>query len=174
MNSWAKTSKQGFTIVELLIVIVVIGILASITLVAYNGIQNRAHDAAVRGDLVNLSKKIQLYNAEFGTYPLAGSETTGSTTFTDIKFSPTKKSYSTSSYNLYYCRDSTAGSNRFAVGAASKSGNIFQVTSDDGPGDFTGTWGSSGTNCPGMGITPFVYSYGYHVVNAVWNSWINP
>ena len=37
-----KTSKQGFTIVELLIVIVVIAILAAITIVAYNGIQNRA------------------------------------------------------------------------------------------------------------------------------------
>ena len=38
--------RRGFTIVELLIVIVVIAILAAITIVAYNGIQQRAHNAA--------------------------------------------------------------------------------------------------------------------------------
>lgn len=46
-------NKNGFTIVELLIVIVVIGILAAITLVAYNGIQARANDTAIKSDLRN-------------------------------------------------------------------------------------------------------------------------
>lgn len=41
-----KSKNAGFTIVELLIVIVVIGILAAITIVAFNGVQNRAKDAA--------------------------------------------------------------------------------------------------------------------------------
>jgi len=39
--------QSGFTIVELLIVVVVIAILAAITIVAYNGIQNRAKSSAV-------------------------------------------------------------------------------------------------------------------------------
>ena len=39
-----KNKQFGFTIVELLIVIVIIGILAAITVVAYNGIQNRANN----------------------------------------------------------------------------------------------------------------------------------
>ncbi|RYF28607.1 MAG: prepilin-type N-terminal cleavage/methylation domain-containing protein, partial [Chloroflexi bacterium] len=39
-------NNRGFTIVELLIVIVVIGILAAITIVAFNGIQNRGKAAA--------------------------------------------------------------------------------------------------------------------------------
>ena len=43
--------RQGFTIVELLIVIVVIGILVAIAIVAYNGISQRARIAALQGDL---------------------------------------------------------------------------------------------------------------------------
>lgn len=61
--------RDGFTIVELLIVIVVIGILAAITIVAYNGIQERARVATAQSDLTNISKKIELYQAEKGTYP---------------------------------------------------------------------------------------------------------
>ena len=42
-----KSPRSGFTIVELLIVIVVIAILAAITIVAFNGIQERARASAV-------------------------------------------------------------------------------------------------------------------------------
>ncbi len=49
---------KGFTIVELLIVIVVIGILAAITIVSYNGIQNRAKVQTVNTDLSQLAKAI--------------------------------------------------------------------------------------------------------------------
>ena len=50
MQVWARM-KSGFTIVELLIVVVVIAILATITIVAYNGIQNQAKDSALRTSL---------------------------------------------------------------------------------------------------------------------------
>jgi prepilin-type N-terminal cleavage/methylation domain-containing protein len=52
---WAK-KQTGFTIVELLIVIVVIGILAAITIVAYNGIQDRARTAQINADMQSLDK----------------------------------------------------------------------------------------------------------------------
>ena len=67
MNTLSK--QKGFTIVELLIVIVVIGILAAITIVAYNGIQERARVATAQADLSNNAKKMQLYYAENGAYP---------------------------------------------------------------------------------------------------------
>lgn len=51
--------QRGFTIVELLIVIVIIGILAAITIVAYNGIQERARAAKASSDLSSLAKAIQ-------------------------------------------------------------------------------------------------------------------
>ena len=56
---WAQQQK-GFTIVELLIVIVVIAILAAVTIVAYNGIQNRAKDFSFASSLSGVAKKLEL------------------------------------------------------------------------------------------------------------------
>lgn len=53
--------QKGFTIVELLIVVVVIAILAAITIVAYNGISNRAKQSAVASMASQVQKKISLY-----------------------------------------------------------------------------------------------------------------
>lgn len=64
-----QIKSKGFTIVELLIVIVVIAILAAITIVAYNGIQNRAHTTAQKTAAENVAKKIESYNAINSKYP---------------------------------------------------------------------------------------------------------
>jgi len=63
--------KSGFTIVELLIVIVVIAILATITIVAYNGIQKRALDTQRISDIKNIQKGLMAYKAINGVYPTA-------------------------------------------------------------------------------------------------------
>lgn len=61
---------RGFTIVELLIVIVVIAILAAISVVAYNGIQARANDSRIKSAAGQVEKAIQLYVAEYGSFPV--------------------------------------------------------------------------------------------------------
>jgi len=64
-----KQLNKGFTIVELLIVIVVIGILAAITMVSYNGIQNRSKTAAGQQLANSVSKKVQAYYTVESDYP---------------------------------------------------------------------------------------------------------
>lgn len=54
----------------------IIGILAAITIVAYNGIQNRANDTAVQSDIRNSAGKIKEYQAISGEYP-GGNATSG-------------------------------------------------------------------------------------------------
>lgn len=61
--------RTGFTIVELLIVVVVIAILAAISIVAYNGIQERAILSTLKSDIANAAKQMELANAETGSYP---------------------------------------------------------------------------------------------------------
>lgn len=65
-----NTSRSGFTIVELLIVIVIIGILAMITVVAYNGIQERGRIATLTTDLTAGSKQLEIdYAFNGSSYP---------------------------------------------------------------------------------------------------------
>lgn len=68
---WAKQKQTGFTIVELLIVIVVIGILAAITIVAFNGVQARSRVASAQSNLSAISKKLEVYKVDNNRYPIA-------------------------------------------------------------------------------------------------------
>lgn len=61
--------QKGFTIVELLIVIVVIAILAAVTIVAYNGIKSRAVKSSMQADLRNVQAMIEIEKVHEGAYP---------------------------------------------------------------------------------------------------------
>lgn len=69
----AMSTKLGFTIVELLIVITVIAILATITVVTYNGIQDRARNASTMTTIDQLKDQIELHYAQTGAFPNTGS-----------------------------------------------------------------------------------------------------
>ena len=84
-------NQRGFTIVELLIVIVVIGILAAIVIVAYNGIQTRARDTSRDNAIATLKKTIEVYKTLNGSYPpacSAGDNQGCSTSSLDAYLSP--------------------------------------------------------------------------------------
>jgi prepilin-type N-terminal cleavage/methylation domain-containing protein len=116
-NIKTKTqSGRGFTIVELLIVIVVIGILAAITLVTYNGVTQRANTTSAKSAAASVLK-----NAEVSTYPTLPSQLSGASSdksyqLTGITFSlgtggttpnfttaPTVQPASPSVVNFYSC-----------------------------------------------------------------------
>lgn len=101
---WAKNKQFGFTIVELLIVIVVIGILAAITIVAFNGVQRKAQGSAASSALTQSAKKLGLYNADYGIYPTslstAGVSASGNVTY----------QYSQTNSGTGYCLTATSGS----------------------------------------------------------------
>ena len=148
-----KHHQYGFTIVELLIVIVIIGILAAISIVAYNSVIGKANDSAVQQDLANIAKKLELYRTQQGEYP----STVDHLTAADL--SVTKNAYGNhmlfgvAYYNLVYCYPSTGAIDRFALIASSKSGNMFQYTLNGGVRDYTAGWGGGSLySCQQAGI----------------------
>src|ERR1700757_2616926 len=64
-----KKRNQGFTIVELLIVIVVIGILALLVITTYSGIQAKARNAKRQTDIASLQTQLEAYFSQNGFYP---------------------------------------------------------------------------------------------------------
>jgi len=109
--------KLGFTIVELLIVVVVIAILASITIVSYNGISKRAKDSAIQSNLSSGIQKLELFklNDGSGIYP-ATLGAAGLDSFTNS--GDTVYSYGVSSDSKSYCL------------AMSQGGRTYYITSE--------------------------------------------
>ncbi|MFZ2836066.1 MAG: prepilin-type N-terminal cleavage/methylation domain-containing protein [Candidatus Saccharimonadales bacterium] len=137
--------QKGFTIVELLIVIVIIGILAAITVVAYNGIQNRANDAAVQSNLDAIGKQIRLHYAREGVFPKGFADLNDTT---KIQIKATKAAYGNHmisgglNYNLLYCWPNAAAPESFALIASSKSGKVFQYKNGVSEASYSFTGGS--------------------------------
>ncbi|HET6924454.1 MAG TPA: type II secretion system protein, partial [Candidatus Saccharimonadales bacterium] len=72
-----KKQNKGFTIVELLIVIVVIGILAGLVITTYNGIQQKARNTERTTDLKTFQSQLEAYYAQNGRYPMIATDGTG-------------------------------------------------------------------------------------------------
>lgn len=124
-----RTSTHGFTIVELLIVIIVIGILATLVLIAYNNVQAQAHASAAKNDLEQVAKQLGVYKTTSGggmSYPVDASS---------LKYS--------SGTSLQYSVDNTVSPATYCVTATNGTQSFFVSSSDQNP--------TSG-GCPGDGV----------------------
>ncbi len=178
-----QKNSSGFTIVELLIVIVVIAILAAISVVAYTGIQNRANDAAVQTDVKNLAQKIQLWEIESDTTAVLTSASATTTSIgPGITFAPNKNAHF-ATYAMYVCRQTSDPANA-VVGSRSVSNNVFAHRVGGGPVAYpnpdgpimNNSWGVGTTNCPRLlglasGSTDYTYAYGKGSAGT-WTPWI--
>ena len=126
-----KKTTSGFTIVELLVVIVIIGILAAITVTTYNGVQNRSYYSAVQSDLVKLSKRMAIYktSSSDGKYPvaLAGSLRDG---LSPVEIRINTKAYSTVANSNFTYYESDDGSD-YAILATVKNGPVLSMKGSD-------------------------------------------
>ena len=124
-----KNKQSGFTVVELLVVIIVIGILTIISAVAYNGVSQKANGSTLKSDLSNASSRLGLDNATNGYYPISEAAAN------DGKGLP-KSAGTTYSYTLIgnnYClgaTSSTAGSSAYHIW--SPNGSV-----EDGPCNYS-------------------------------------
>lgn len=93
-NTLTHKNHRGFTIVELLIVIVVVAILASITIVSFSDVSTKGKDSAAEAAVTAFKKKADLYakDGPTGTYPVAATDLT----------SDSVKSYYISDYTITY------------------------------------------------------------------------
>jgi len=82
----AKNNQAGFTIVELLVVIVVIGILAAITAISYSGISKQAVIASMKSDIASSIRSLKLYNTEYSSYPTTLTNNCPSVPLADDKY----------------------------------------------------------------------------------------
>ncbi len=143
MMQWAANKKTGFTIVELLIVIVVIAILAAITLVAYNGIRERALDSQLKTALSQANKKVLAYAAQ------------NSDQYPDTLAQAGVSDSATAVYQ--FTSDNTTTPKRYAITATSGpngplsyyvSNTQSQATSGIAPGQNTIVWYETVANAP--------------------------
>ncbi|MDN5835617.1 MAG: prepilin-type N-terminal cleavage/methylation domain-containing protein [bacterium] len=130
-----KNLKQGFTIVELIVVIVVIAILVSLTAVAYGYLRDRTYDTTITTDLQSVAASMEAYKSAKGTYPK--DFTKMSVDVPEASFDVSKDSYDVESSmvtadgkvdNLIICSVIT---NMYAAAAVSKSGHVLSIHSSD-------------------------------------------
>lgn len=150
-----SNQRNGFTIVELLIVIVVIAILAAITIVAYNGIQNRANNTVVQSDMKSFGTKLEQYYIDNGRPPASVAE------LNSIGFP-----FATSSYQaIIYCTD---GQDNFGISGRSTAVQGWYYTHLKPTVSSGSVGGTAAATCTTMGMMTYTFATWGNITTKSW------
>lgn len=178
--------QLGFTLVELIIVIVVIGILTAAITVSYIGGQKNTYDTTVQNDLRNIAAAMKTYRANTGAYPSNATAISSMNNTEGVNPRVTRTAYnletitSGNARNLLVCkRDGSTPD--FGLVALSKSGAIWLLKNDGEVAQGSGTWtGDHVGLCGQTGVTSasagYAYWFGYERAQAApidggWKTW---
>ncbi len=127
-------NNKGFTILELLVVVAVIGVLAAVSVMAFTGLQRRANESAAATAIENAAKKLDVYKVTNRFYP-------NSLNDAEVQdYNSTSYQYTLRNDGLYYCLTATTSK-------TSMFGNSISTEPERG-------------GCPGHGVdgVPPVYN----------------
>ncbi|MFZ2125834.1 MAG: fibrinogen-like YCDxxxxGGGW domain-containing protein [Candidatus Saccharimonadales bacterium] len=124
-------APNGFTIVELLVVIVVIGILAAITIISYTGVSDRATVSSIQLDLSNASQQLKMYQVLYGSYPTSLDSNNCPTT-PNIDTNYCLKTSANNTYS-HYQSDNTVTPQIFSLEVVGANNISYRITNDSKP-----------------------------------------
>lgn len=156
LNMKNKNKKSGFTIIELIVVIVVIGILAALIVIAYNGVRRQAIISAITADLNNQQKILEVYKVDHGYYPNiinCPSDETSNTLCIKERNSET---------NYTYIPDNPNNPQAYFL-AAKRSEMIYETALGESPKEFLPKWkqvSSGSSHTCAININEKVYCWG--------------
>ena len=135
--------EKGFTLIEILIVVAIIGMLSSVVLVGLGSFRSRGRDARRVADLREVQNALELYYAKNGNYPIGNNVNVSTLGLQSAGIGVTKVPTDPTNNGEYYYRYGTQNQQQYVLGAKLEEssaavlnddidGTVYNVNCEDG------------------------------------------